>query len=190
MPKQRITKKMVLDAAFQLLREGGEEQVLVKNIAKALSCSVQPIYSYCENMDALRQELSQMAAGVLREYVIKRLDKDNPFESTGKAHLSFAKEEPHLFQSYFLRKRSSIHSLDDLYAAEVDGNMAGHLAKTLEISEINAKKLHMNMIIYNTGLSFMMVSTGGKIAEQELNEQLENGYSAFLSAAKNEGETK
>ena len=50
MPKQTITKEMVVDAAFQLAREGGMEQVLVKNIAARLGCSVQPIYSYCQNM--------------------------------------------------------------------------------------------------------------------------------------------
>ena len=46
MPKQRITKEMVIEAAFELARTGGMEQVIVKNIAQKLGCSVQPIYSY------------------------------------------------------------------------------------------------------------------------------------------------
>ena len=54
MPKQRITREMVLDAAFSIAREQGMEQVLVKNIAGRLGCSVQPIYSYCQSMEALR----------------------------------------------------------------------------------------------------------------------------------------
>ena len=33
MPKQRITKEMVVDAAFEIARNSGMEQVLVKNIA-------------------------------------------------------------------------------------------------------------------------------------------------------------
>lgn len=36
MPKQRITKEMVIEAAFELARQGGLEQVLVKNIAGPL----------------------------------------------------------------------------------------------------------------------------------------------------------
>ena len=36
MPKQKITKEMVVDAAFQLAREGGMERVLVKEIAARL----------------------------------------------------------------------------------------------------------------------------------------------------------
>ena len=50
MPKQRITKEMVVDAAFEIARTQGAKQILVKNIADKLGCSVQPIYSYCKNM--------------------------------------------------------------------------------------------------------------------------------------------
>ena len=53
MPKQKITKEMVVDAAFELAREGGMERVQVKPIAARLGCSVQPIYSYCRNMEGL-----------------------------------------------------------------------------------------------------------------------------------------
>ena len=33
MPKQRITKEMVVNAAFEIARKSGMEQVMVKNIA-------------------------------------------------------------------------------------------------------------------------------------------------------------
>ena len=58
MPKQRITKDIVIAAAFEIARTSGMEQVLVKNIADKIGCSVQPIYSYCNNMEGLRQDVS------------------------------------------------------------------------------------------------------------------------------------
>lgn len=51
MPRQRITKEMIVEAAFSLAREGGMEKVLVKNIAERIGCSVQPVYCYCQNME-------------------------------------------------------------------------------------------------------------------------------------------
>ena len=59
MPKQRITKEMVVMTAFEIARNGGMEQVMVKSIANKLGCSVQPIYSYCENMDGLRRDVAE-----------------------------------------------------------------------------------------------------------------------------------
>ena len=46
MPKQRIDREAVIGAAFEIARSGGMEQVLVKNIAARIGCSVQPMYSY------------------------------------------------------------------------------------------------------------------------------------------------
>ena len=43
MPKQKITKEMILDAAFTLLRTKGHEAVNARSIASQAGCSVQPI---------------------------------------------------------------------------------------------------------------------------------------------------
>lgn len=70
MPKQRITKEMVVSAAFEIARNSGMEQVMVKNIADKIGCSVQPIYSYCKNMDGLRQDVIEQVNHFIQEYVV------------------------------------------------------------------------------------------------------------------------
>ena len=69
MPRQRITKEMVVEAAFSLAREGGMEKVLVKNIAERIGCSVQPVYCYCRNMDGLRADVVEYTGKFIQEYV-------------------------------------------------------------------------------------------------------------------------
>ena len=87
MPKQRITKEMVVDAAFEIAKSSGMEQVLVKNIADRIGCSVQPIYSYCRNMDGLRRDVAARVRCFVREYVAERIDRDDLFRSTGRAYI-------------------------------------------------------------------------------------------------------
>lgn len=50
MPKQKITKEDVVNAAYELAKEHGQDYITVKTISEKLSCSVQPIYTYCANM--------------------------------------------------------------------------------------------------------------------------------------------
>ena len=69
MPKQRITKEMVVNAAFEIARSDGMEQVMVKNIAEKIGCSVQPIYSYCKNMEGLRRDVAMQVNRFIGEYV-------------------------------------------------------------------------------------------------------------------------
>ena len=82
MPKQRITKEMVVDAAFEIARNSGMEQVMVKNIADKIGCSVQPIYSYCKNMDGLKQDVIEQVNRFIQEYVVSHINKDDLYRST------------------------------------------------------------------------------------------------------------
>ena len=83
MPKQKITKEMVVEAAFELARSGGVENISVKEIAQKVGCSVQPIYSYCENMGELRKDVGLMArkfvGNMWRLTWIKRLFRSNGY---------------------------------------------------------------------------------------------------------------
>ena len=60
--KKQITRDMILSAALELLKGGGMGAVNVKSLARRLDCSTQPIYLSFDNMDALRRELSSLAA--------------------------------------------------------------------------------------------------------------------------------
>ena len=76
MPKQKITKEMILDAAFTLLRTKGHEAVNARSIASQAGCSVQPIYSCYSNMPELMEELFVYTQQYLTEYVEKNADKN------------------------------------------------------------------------------------------------------------------
>lgn len=181
MPKQKITREMILDAAFALAREGGMERVLVKEIAAQLGCSVQPIYFYFQNMEQLKSEIIQLAGTFLREYVEVHIDPDHLFESTGMAYAQFAQEEPHLYRLYFLRPRENAVSFASIFATEADPAVAQAIAKQLRIPLAQAKCLHMHMLIYNTGLSFLLTTLGENAIPEQAHALAGHAYAAFAS---------
>lgn len=183
MPKQRITKEMVVSAAFDIARSSGMEKVLVKNIADKIGCSVQPIYSYCKNMDGLRQDVADKVRHFIRQYMADHIDKNNLFASTGKAYLQLAKEEPNLFKIFILHKRTGITSLNDLYEKEANPKAAQAIADEWGISISKARELHLNMLIYTIGIgTIFSVATPG-ISADEIYGKQENAYEAFLRQA-------
>ena len=174
MPKQRITKEMVVDAAFEIARGDGMEQVMVKNIAEKIGCSVQPIYSYCK-------DVTQKVSSFIGEYVQTHIDIDDIFGSTGRAYIQLAKEEPNLFKIFILHERNGIASLDDLYQSETNPCTAELISKNLNISIEQAKKLHLNMLIYTIGLGTIFSVAIPGISTDEIYEQQEMAYKAFLT---------
>lgn len=181
MPKQRITKEMVVNAAFEIARNSGMEHVMVKNIADKIKCSVQPIYSYCKSMDELRQDVIEKVSHFVQEYVAAHIEKDDLFRSTGKAYIQLAKEEPYLFRIFILHQRKGIASLDDLYQSEVNPHVAEFIAEKLNISILQAKQLHLNMLIYTIGIGTIFSVTTPGISTDEIYTQQEIAYEAFLN---------
>lgn len=183
MPKQRITKEMVVDAAFELARSGGMEQVMVRNIADRLGCSVQPIYSYCQNMEGLRQDVMERVKKFVWEYTASRIEKEDLFRSTGQAYVQIAREEPYLFKLFILHRREGICSLDDLYRSEASPETAEWISQKLHIGIEQAKELHLNMLIYTIGIGTIFAVTEPGISADEIFAKQETAYQAFLRRA-------
>ena len=181
MPKQRITKDMVVDAAFKIARQDGMEKVLVKSIADELGCSVQPVYSYCKNMDGLREEVGNKAREFVKEYIVSHIDRSDLFRSTGRAYIQLAKEEPHILKIFLLQERRNISSLKDIYEAETSPQIAQAVAKDLNISVEIAEQLHMNMLIYTIGLGTIFSVTSPGIPIDEIFSQQEQAYQVFVN---------
>lgn len=189
MPKQRITKEMIVDAAFALVRESGPEALTVGAIAARLGCSVQPIYSYCRSMNGLRREVSARAAGALRAHLAASLDAADPFCSTGRAYVQFARREPQLFRLAMLRKRQGIGSWEQLYRQEADPRMAARIAAQLGISQQQARQLHLHMLVYTMGLGAIFSCCEPGIGEKEALAQQQAAYEAFLQSVRRQADT-
>lgn len=179
MPRQRITKEMIVEAAFSLAREGGMEKVLVKNIAERIGCSVQPVYCYCQNMEGLKAEVIDYTRKFIQDYISGQVDTACLFESVGRAHAQLAREEPYLYRLYYLRKRRHAHSLDDIYREETNPETLRDLMEKLEIGEERARRLRRHMMVYNIGLSFILSSLGAETDAEQMREMEHEAYKAF-----------
>lgn len=184
MPKQRITKQMILDVAFNLAREKGYEQVVVKNIADEIGCSVQPIYSYFKNMESLRDAVIGIAMQFYNNFIYTRVQKDSILESMAKANVAFAKYETNLFKLLFLQKLNGLNSFNDIYEWMGDKQATAQLSQKLELPEDKVKEIYIMLIIFTHGVATMIATGGATIADEESAEILEKAYKAFIKLQK------
>ena len=55
--KIKISKDMILDAAFEIVRKDGMEKLSNRELANKLKCSIRPIYYQFENVEEMQKEL-------------------------------------------------------------------------------------------------------------------------------------
>ena len=97
-PKVRITKDMIIDAAYELVRSQGVERLNARELAKCAGCSTQPIFSACSNMEVVTAAVVVKAKDRMKQYRERFKGEDNPLLGIGMAYILFAGEESNLFE--------------------------------------------------------------------------------------------
>lgn len=170
-PVKRILKEDILRAAANVIHTHGETALSVRNIAKELGCSTQPIYSEFQNIDGLRAELIKY---IRQRYL--RFSFSN-YKDFGQKFLAFASEEKELFRFLYLRRRDSGEKLldDANYERTVE-----LLAHNLEMPLERAREMHRQMQYRCYGLGVMIATSYRSMTEEEIGRELTDFYSIIL----------
>lgn len=186
--KQSVSRENIIDAAFELLRNKGVQEISVRNISVAMGVSTMPIYSQFKNMDALIAALYDKAEAAHLEY------QKRPYTEQGLLNMSigtvmFAQEEPQLFR--FLHfdhpRKLTVEQRDKLFqggaVATVNQYMGedSPIAKELPGSDDETVgKLAQKGWIFTIGLA-TMVNSGmlPKMSVEEIIETIGDAGTAF-----------
>lgn len=171
-PRKRIFREDILKAAVQLVREEGTAALSVRNIARTLHCSTQPIYSEFEHMETLREELM---AYVRERYL--REDADS-YKQVALSFLHFAQREKNLFQLIYLRPRAE---RETLFEDPNQMQTIHKLAVALELPQQKAAEMHRRMQYYCYSMAVMMATGYLNFSEEEISTELTEYYRIMLS---------
>jgi hypothetical protein len=87
----------IKEAAFQIVRKSGMEQLTARAIAQKLGSSTMPIYSCVSSMREIEEAVVKRAWEVLQKYQIVSRSGDT-YTDMGLGYVLFSKEEKHLFK--------------------------------------------------------------------------------------------
>ena len=113
MPKATsITKEMIIEAAFNIVRKEGFESLSARNISKKTGCSTQPIYWVYKNMDDLKQDVITKMISCLNEILVGYKKTGKPFLDYGLGYIYIAHEEPTLFKAIYIDNILNLNMTD------------------------------------------------------------------------------
>ena len=105
-PKARITRDMILDAAFDLVRQRGHGSLNVRTLARELGCSTQPILYNFATVEELMDALYRKADDFHTAYILPRTGEGpDALLMLGLNYVRFGHEEKHLFRFLFESNR-------------------------------------------------------------------------------------
>ena len=147
---KKISKEAIIDAAVDVLREGGTAAINARSVAKKLGCSTQPIYLSFQNMDDLKAAMTQRAVALHTRHV-RNSNSDTQYSCYGMGFVKFAAEERHLFRRLYLDGEQFDPYRDDVLLPEIIAAMVNEYGYTEEV----ARKLHQDMTYYSYGMAIL-----------------------------------
>ena len=173
--KAKIDKQMILEAAYELLDEGGIEAVAIKSIAAKLNCSTQPVSWHFGSMTELKKELYFYAGNKLYEELPAKMAGKPAFEAffvTGVYYISMACDHPNVFRfiNVDAPERTigeSITGNTSIFANQFDKEAAELIAKEYKVSEEKLNAAIRDVVIYTHGLAVMMMFDNFKMPKEE-----------------------
>jgi AcrR family transcriptional regulator len=164
-PATRFTREAIVDAAFDLAKEKGLSGLSARGLAKALGCSVAPIYECFATMEELRAAVVQRVFA-LSDQLLAGQTGPHLFENIGKASLAFAREHPVLFRELVLEPNPHMASYDQVEAAMLAALAMDEVMGTW--TEQDRRRIFLKLRIFQLGLSAM---TANKHLPSWINEE-------------------
>ena len=100
-PKVKITKKMVADASFEVIRANGHENLNARTISEYLGCSTQPVLYSFKTVGEIREAAYEIADKYHTEFIMPKDTDENPMLALGLNYVRFGQEEKNLFRFLF-----------------------------------------------------------------------------------------
>jgi len=152
-PKQVYTKEDILNAAFSLVREEGMSGLSVRKIADRLKCSTAPVYTYCRDMEEVREAVMEKALHLLMDYT-DRSYTDDAFLNVGVGLLVYARENPLLYRELFLNGSRFSHMLKRFNESRIKAIQDEPIAAVLGHEKLQA--IYDKLAVFSNGLAAMV----------------------------------
>ncbi len=182
----RITKEMILNAAFDITRNEGIEKLSNREIAKKMNCSIRPIYYQFKNSEELYKELYNKINSYFYDFIMKNIVDDIPhYNQIGINYIKFAQEETNLFKVLFM---SPSRNLPNTFVETDKTGFAGvidAIKLSTYLSDKDIKSFHTKMWIFVHGIATLTVSKSVKFTEEQIRDLLSQEFQALMLLGEN-----
>lgn len=182
----KISKDMILDAAFKIAREEGIEKISNREIAKKLDCSIRPIYYQFENVQEMQKELYLKIEKYFYQFLMNNMVDDIPkYKQIGIHYIKFAQKEKKLFQILFMGDMGLTPNAFISKAGKDYEDIEKLIKISTNLDEKEIKDFHTKMWIFTHGIATLVANNTVHLEEKQIKELLSNEFQALMLLEEN-----
>ena len=175
--KVKVSKEMIIDAAFEVAKEAGAENMNARTVSEKLGCSTQPILYQFERIEDVRIAAHKKGTEFHINYVTNLSGKyERPMLEVGMRYIQFAVEEKNLFRFLFHSNYYTNGYLSDWLTEEKLGSVFSILNIQANANTQQAFSIFSQIFLITHGIASLLANNTMVYDEAYCIKKLSNAY--------------
>lgn len=181
--KVKVTKEMIIGAAFEITRAEGADHVNARTVSRRLGCSTQPVMYHFATIEDMKRAVYEKLCWFHTEYLMRIPEEQGDvLLGIGLNYIRFAVEEPNLFrflfQSGFAVESSVLQMVDAKELKPVISAMQGEM----KLNEGQTKEVFLTLALFVHGYASIIANNSLEFDEAVVAAHLERVYLGAIAA--------
>lgn len=186
-PKAKITKEMVIDAAFDIARTEGAEQINARTVSQKLGCSTQPVMYHFAKIEDIKRAAYEKADWLHTGYLMNVDERSEDFMlGIGLNYIRFAIEEPNLFRFLFQSNYAEENSLLEMIDSEELKPVLIAMQEASGMNQNQMKEVFITIALFAHGYASIIANNSLEYDENVVSHHLERAYRGAVLALQEE----
>ena len=187
-PRAKITKDMVIDAAFEVAREAGAENINARTVSKKLNCSTQPVMYHFATIEELKKAAYEKTDWYHTEYLmnISKEAQEDVMLEIGLNYIRFAIKEPQLFRFLFQSGFAVENSLLEMIDSEELIPVISAMQEQMNVNTEQTKEIFVTLAMFVHGYASIIVNNSLEYNEKLIATHLERVYMGAILVVQEE----
>ncbi|MBP5332259.1 MAG: TetR/AcrR family transcriptional regulator [Lachnospiraceae bacterium] len=183
-PKVKITREMVENASFEVIRVSGHENLNARAIAEYLGCSTQPVLYSFKTVDEIREAAYERADAYHTEFIMPKGTEENPMLALGLNYVRFGCEEKNLFRFLFQTDKFGGKGVGALMSDPGLSGIMEIMAAGLKVDTEQARQMFLTFFCVAHGMASLLANNSMEYDEEQCRKMLENVFFGMIAARK------
>ncbi len=184
----KVTKEMIIEAAFEVAKEMGAESITARTVSQKLGCSTQPVLYHFKSIEDVRIAAHKKASVFHIDYVTNLSGKyERPMLEVGMRYIQFAVEEKNLFRFLYHSNYYTGVSLSDWLTGKIFDSLFPILRRQARVDERQAYSIFSQIVLVTHGIASRLANNAMVYDEAYCINTLSNAYLGMMYLIKERG---
>lgn len=179
-PRIQVTEERIIEKALEIVREQGIAALNARNLAKALGCSVQPIFRAFSNMEELKKKVIYCVADEYQQYLLKEMSMEDEMSGLLMAYIRFSQNEKNYFKLLHMSDRLGIQETAEFTETGVNKEIIMTIMQMTGLSKEDATTVYVGTFFATHGIASMIATNHCNFSDEVIQNIITNVFDGMV----------